>query len=87
MLQDQSFRLCEAEQQIGINRGFRCADDARERAGLPDVRMCDPRLVIRVQQRFRRRPGAKVDDPDVQVRKDFSRVGARHTRTGHQRPG
>jgi hypothetical protein len=41
MRQDQGFRFGEAEYQISINSGVACADDRRQRAGLPHVAMRD----------------------------------------------
>jgi hypothetical protein len=85
MLQDQGFRLGEAERQIGINSGFACADDRRQRAGLPDVAMRDPWRVVGMQKRFRRSPSAEIDDANMHMCEDFGGVDPGFAGAGHRR--
>lgn len=46
--------------------------------------MRNPRFTIRVQQRFRNGAGIQVDDPDVNVRENFSGIDPRFAGAGHQ---
>jgi hypothetical protein len=67
MSNDQRLGLGEGKHQIGVDGGLRRAYKARQRAGLPDVAMCDPGFAIRVQQGFRSGAAAQIDAPDVDI--------------------